>query len=568
MSHQTIRPWTTSYAPGVTSDIPEHYDTLSHAFARSVHDYGSRVATDFLGATLTYRQLGEQVDAVAEGLRGLGVTRGDRVALVMPNCPQHVAAFYAVLRLGAIVVEHNPQYTRDELQHQFADHGARVAIVWDAVADTIASFDTSYRPEHLITVSLISALPLSRRLALSLPVAKARAARATLGANVEAPHLRFERMAATTPPIADTISLPDLDDVAVLQYTSGTTGAPKAAMLTHRSLRANQLMGEAWVPGLRPGAETFACVLPFFHAYGLTLCLSYGVAMGASLLLMPKFDLDLFVAGQRRRPVTFLAAVPPIYDHLSAAAEAGRIDLHSIRFSISGAMALSAESAQRWEQITGGLLVEGYGMTEASPIIAGNPMGPSRRSGTVGVPFPGTDVRVVDPENPTHEVAPGEPGELIVDGPQLFVGYWNRPAETAQMLIDGRWLRTGDIVTMSDDGFITVVDRIKELIVTGGFNVSPSEVEAVLCSHPDVRQAAVVGAPQPSGNEEVSAALVLREGSTLDVAALRAFCQQTLARYKVPRNFISVESLPTSMVGKVLRRKVRDLLFGRTQPAA
>lgn len=554
------RPWTAAYAPGVPADIPPVTDTLVHAFERSVREHGARTATDFLGGTLSYRDLGEQVHAIAQALADLGVRRGDRVALALPNCPQHVVAFYAVLRIGGIVVEHNPQYTAAELAVQFANHQARVAIVWDAVCDTIAGFDRSARPDHVIAVDITRALPRRTRLALRLPVPRARALRRAMTITPSTPVLRWEALVRDTAPLAATTPLPVPEDVAVLQYTSGTTGAPKAAILTHANLRANELMGEAWVPGLRPGREVFAAVLPFFHAYGLTLCLSYGIATGATLVLQPRFSLDQLIAAQRRRPITFMPAVPPIYARLADAAEAGRVDLHSVRFSISGAMALDPDLVARWESLSGGLLVEGYGMTEASPIIAGNPIGAHRRPGAVGVPFPGTDARVVDPLDPSREVAPGEPGELVVRGPQVFTGYWRRPDATAATLLPGGWLRTGDVVTMTPDGFITVVDRLKELIVTGGFNVSPSEVETVLREHPDVRDVAVVGARRPSGDEQVTAVLVLREGCRLDVAALRAFCRQTLARYKVPRAFVPVDALPVSQMGKVLRRRVLELL--------
>ncbi|MGO2655165.1 MAG: long-chain-fatty-acid--CoA ligase [Pseudoclavibacter sp.] len=563
----TSRPWIDSYAEGVPADIPERYDTLSHAFERSVTAYSQRVATDFLGGTLTYADLGAQVHGLAQALLDLGVERGDRVALVMPNCPQHVVAFYAVLRIGAVVVEHNPQYTAAELGAQFADHGARVAIVWDSVADLVAGFPADRRPEHLIAVNLIEALPLRSRLALRLPISRARTMRAALSSPCEAAVLSFHDLTELTAPIPADWPMPALGDLAALQYTSGTTGRPKAAMLTHRNLRSNELMGEAWVPGLRRGQEVFACVLPFFHAYGLTLCLAYGIAMGATLALQPKFDLDLLIAAQRRRPITFLPAVPPIYDRLCSAAEAGRVDLHSVRFSISGAMTLHADLVDRWERLSGGLLVEGYGMTEASPIIAGNPIGPSRRPGTVGVPFPSTDIRIAEIDDPHADAAPGSEGELLVRGPQVFAGYWQRPELTAETLIDGEWLRTGDIVVQTEDGYLSIVDRSKELIVTGGFNVSPSEVEAVLCTHHDVRAAAVVGERLESGNERVTAALVLRDGAALDRETLVEHCRRTLARYKVPRAFVVVESLPTSMLGKVLRRAVREQLFATSTPA-
>jgi long-chain acyl-CoA synthetase len=351
------------------------------------------------------------------------------------------------------------------------------------------------------------------------------------------------------------------DDIALLQYTGGTTGTPKGAILTHRNLRANAAQGRAWVPGLRDGQETVYAVLPLFHAYGLTLCLTFSVGIGATLVLFPRFDLDQVLATARRRPPTFLPAVPPIYERLATVARERGVDLRSVRYAISGAMALPPATVALWESVTGGLLVEGYGMTESSPITLGNPVSPARRPGTVGVPFPSTDVRIVDPDDPTQARAPGEAGELLVRGPQVFSGYWRRPEETAKALLPDGWLRTGDIVVMDDDGFVTVIDRIKELIITGGFNVYPSEVEDALRRLPGVRDAAAVGLPAGHGGEEVVAAVVGEPDAELDAAALRAGCREHLAGYKVPRRVVFVDELPRSQIGKVLRREVRERLL-------
>jgi len=299
-------------------------------------------------------------------------------------------------------------------------------------------------------------------------------------------------------------------------------------------------------------------VLPLFHAYGLTLCLSFALSIGARLVLFPRFDEALVLDAFRKTPATFLPAVPPIYERLVAAAAARGVSLRGIRFAISGAMNLPTRIVELWEQATGGLLVEGYGMTESSPIVVGNPMGPSRRPGTVGVPFPSTEIRVVDPDDPSVDRGVNEEGELLVRGPQVFSGYWNRPTETAETLLPGGWLRTGDIVTVSSDGFVTVVDRIKELIITGGFNVAPTEVEEALISHPDISDAAVVGIRTPQGGEDVVAAVVLLPGAVLDVPAIREHLKARMAAYKVPRRFEVVDELPRNIVGKVLRRVVRE----------
>jgi len=556
------QPWLGSYAPGVPSSIAETTETLTDMMETSAERFAPCVALDFFGATTSYAELGEQISRAANGLRKLGVTPGDRVALVLPNCPQHVVAFYAVLRLGAIAVEHNPLYTDRELRHQFEDHGARVAIVWDKGYEAVRAFPKDMRVTDIVTVDLTRAMPFSKRLALTLPIKKARDSRAALTAGAGKGAITWESIVGARK-LHPSHQRPLLTDTAVLQYTSGTTGAPKGAILSHYNLRANASQGSAWVAGLRPGDETVYGVLPMFHAYGLTLCLTFAMSIGARLVLFPKFDEKLVLDAARHAPPTFLPAVPPIYDRLVTAAAKKKVSLAGIRFAISGAMNLPVSIVERWENATGGLLVEGYGMTEASPIVAGNPIGPSRRPGTVGVPFPSTDIRVVDPKDPTVQRGFEEEGELLVAGPQVFSGYWDRPSESAQALLPGGWLRTGDIVRVSADGFITIVDRMKELIVTGGFNVSPSEVEEALLSHPDISDAAVVGLPSASGGEDVVAVVVLTRGAELDVSAVREYCRTRLSAYKVPRRIVEVDDLPRSLLGKVLRREVLARLQGK-----
>ncbi|CAN7504144.1 MULTISPECIES: long-chain-fatty-acid--CoA ligase [unclassified Microbacterium] len=555
------RPWLASYADDVPAEIEAPTQTLPEMMAASVSAFARRPALEFFGAVTTYRELGDQITRAAEGLRRLGVRKGDRVALVLPNCPQHVVAFYAALRLGAIVVEHNPLYTARELRHQFEDHGAKVAIVWDKTVDTIADFPSDLRVEHIVSVDLTEAMPASQRMLLRLPIPKARASRAKLTATPKTRRALAWKKLVDHRPLSRRIEGPSLGDTALLQYTSGTTGDPKGAILTHANLRANAMQGRAWVPGLVDGKETFYGVLPLFHAYGMTLCLTFAMSIGAKLVLFPTFDLGLVTKAARTSPPTFLPAVPPIYDQLARAASRGTIDLSTVRFAISGAMSLPVATVQRWEEATGGLLVEGYGMTESSPVALGNPMGRSRRPGTVGVPFPSTEIRVVDPADTDVDMPVGERGELLIRGPQVFQGYWGRSSDTADVLLAGGWLRTGDIAEVSADGFVTIVDRLKELIITGGFNVSPSEVEDALEAHPDVAAAAVVGLPRASGGEEVAAAVVLREGATLDSGALRDFCRTRLTPYKVPKRITAVDDLPRSLIGKVLRRQVRDRML-------
>jgi long-chain acyl-CoA synthetase len=563
------RPWTVHYGQGVPTDLKLPQGSLVDLMDSSVRRYGSKTALEFFGARTSYRELGGLISQAAAGLKKLGVRAGDRVALVLPNCPQHIVAFHAVLRLGAVVVEHNPLYTDRELRHQFEDHGATVAIVWDKAVERVVQLPADVGLRTIVSVELIEAMPLLQRLALRLPVPAARAARAALSAGKDVTKGPPGPASRTVLPWKELLEAGELKkkhprpaarDLAVIQYTSGTTGHPKGAMLTHGNLQANAAQGRAWVPGLKDGRETVYAVLPLFHAYGLTLCMTFALSIGAKLVLFPKFDVDLVLKALKRSPATFLPAVPPIYDRIAAAAAERGIGLGSIRFAISGAMNLPTATVKTWEKATGGYLIEGYGLTETSPVALGNPIGPSRKPGTVGVPFPLTDIRVVDPKNVLIDRAPGEEGELLIRGPQVFAGYWNRPQETDEALLEGGWFRTGDIVSVDKDHFVTIRDRIKELIITGGFNVSPSEVEDVLAGYPGISEVSVIGLPRPGGGEDVVAAVVPTAGTTVDAEALLAFARRHLAAYKVPRRVVVLDVLPRSLIGKVLRREIRNAL--------
>ncbi len=563
MADASSAPWLASYAPGVPHHLDAPTGSLIDLIHESVAQYPDRPALEFFGRVTTYAELGEQIDRAAEGLRKLGVQSGDPVAIVLPNCPQHIVAFYAILRLGAIVVEHNPLYTPRELRHQFEDHGARVVIAWNKVVATIQDFPDDIAQRHVVSVDVTRAMPFTTRVALRLPIAKARESREALTTDVHDTVTWRELVASDR--IEPHIHAPRVGDVALIQYTSGTTGRPKGATLTHANLLANAAQARAWVPEIPRGTSVVYAVLPMFHAYGLTLCLTFAMSMGARLVLFPRFDPDLVLKVVRKHPPTFLPAVPPIYERLTAAAAEQGVSLEGISIAISGAMPLSASVVEPWEAKTGGYLVEGYGLSETSPVLMANPVATTRRAGTVGLPLPDTEVRVVDPDAPTLDVPAGERGELVVRGPQVFSGYWNRPEETAEVFVDdpdggAPWFRTGDIVTIDDGGFVRIVDRIKELIITGGFNVAPSEVEDVIRQHPDVADCAVVGLPDEHSGEQVVAAVVLQPGASLDPEAIRTAVRDRLTPYKVPRRVVEVDDLPRSLIGKVIRRQVREQL--------
>ena len=580
------------YQAGIPAVIEAPDAGLGELLETAAHFYPDRVAIDFLGATTTYRELLEASERAARLLHDAGVRRGDRVALIMPNCPQHVAAVYGALRLGAIVAEHNPLAPAEELRAQLERHGGRVVVAWEKGVDLI--LDPRSReagaagPEAdsvdplggrtVFSVDLSAALPARLRAALRLPVARAREARDSMRApRLPAGVRSWDREAARARPIPASWPRPGGRDVAVLLHTGGTTGAPKAAMLTHTNLRANANQAIAWVPMLHEGGENFLSLLPFFHAFGLTFNLFCAVQKAATQVMMPKFDVAEVLRAQTRRPLTFFVGVPVMFERILRAAQEAGTDLRSLRFGVCGAAPMPPAVGAEWERVTGGFFVEGYGMTETSPIVAGTPMGPTRRLGALGLPFPSTDVRVVDPEaleaalgagapvDVDVEVPDGEPGELLVRGPQVFAGYWGDPEATAAAMLPGGWLRTGDMVRR-EESFLWMADRRRELILTGGFNVYPSQVEAAIRDMDGVADVAVVGMDAGARGETVVAAVVLAQGAApgaITLESVRAHAERALPHYALPRRLEIIDEMPRSVIGKVMRRQVREMLEGR-----
>jgi len=557
-------PWLAHYQSTVPHTIDVPSESLATLIANAAKADPKAVATSFFGAAMTYGKIYEQVLRAAESLRRMGIGPGDRVAIILPNCPQHIVAFYAVLRLGAIVVEHNPLYTSRELRHMLEDHAARVAICWDVAVPKLQEQPGDVQLDQIVAVNLTHAMPMLKSWALHLPGLRGMRKKLTGKATGTMTWKKF----LSAPPLEnDKFAQAEPDDLAVIQYTSGTTAQPKGAMLTHRNLFFNTAQAKVWLQGLREGVETSYAVLPMFHVFGLTLNMTLGVLLRAKIVLFPTPDPAMVLDEVKHNPPTMIGAVPPIFAALASLALRRHISLASAKFCFSGAMALTKEVNDLWESAGGGHLVEGYGMTESSPASFGNPMTDERRLGTIGLPWPNLDARVVDPDDPSVDVPYGEPGELLVQGPSVFVGYWNNPLETARTLLPGGWLRTGDIVVMDEDGFTTVVDRKKELIITGGFNVSPTEVEAVLRGEPSISDIAVVGIPDRRRGEMVVAGVVLKPDATLDEDAIRAFAKERLTGYKVPRQFFAFDDLPKSMLGKVLRTQVRDQIIAQLPPS-
>lgn len=553
------RPWLRFYADGVPADVPVPDVPLTRLLDASAERFPHRKALMFFGRSMTYAKLLSAVDRFAGALRRLDLRKGDRVAMILPNCPQEIIAFYAILRLGAIVVPTNPLYTASELRHQLSDSGARAVIVFDKAYDTLAEAMLGTDVEHVIVTSLKEYLPFVKRELLKLPLAKARNLSAELSTEVpeEARVLWFDDLLREGPDSPQQTPVDPFRDLAVLQYTGGTTGRPKGAMLTHRNLVANAHQTVAWDPAIRPGHDVTLAVVPLFHVFGLTFCLTCTILIGGMVVLLPKFDLDLLLDAVRKHKPTLFPGVPPIYQQLAAAPESKKAGVGDIRTSVSGAMKLARTTVDAFRTGTGGRLVQGYGMTECSPVLMANPLDGNARHVSVGVPFPGTEARIVDEYDPRRVLPIGYPGELIVRGPQVFAGYWNQPAETAESLSSDGWFRTGDIAVMSPDGFFTLIDRKRDVIIVDGFNVYPSEVENVINAHPGVSEAAVIGVPD-SAHGEVASAYIIPNDPPPTPGEILAYCARHLAEYKVPAYVELRPTLPRNMLGKVLRRVLRE----------
>ncbi|HET6910720.1 MAG TPA: long-chain fatty acid--CoA ligase [Mycobacteriales bacterium] len=547
----TERPWLASYPDGVPAD----YSFPQVPFTRLLDDAAAafpvRPALRYEGRVVTYRELLATVDRVAGSLRELGVERGDRVAVVLPNCPQHVIALFAVARLGAITVHCNPQGTASELAAQLLDTQPKVVIVLDRALDTIHAAEPERDAASVVVCSLPDYYPRTAALRLRMPLPKARARRNRLTAEVPRGHRDFVSLSRRGQP-ARQVEVDPATDVALLQFTGGTTGTPKPAMLSHANLVANAYQTRLWLPDATTGRETTLGVLPLFHVFGLTLCLLTTVLLAGELVLLPRFDLDLvFAAIDRDRPTLF-PGVPPIYRAILDSPTLRRHDLKSLHACISGAMKLPVAVQERFERVTGAALVEGYGTTETSPATHANPLNGKRKRGTVGLPLPGTDARIVALDDPARLLDIGEAGELAVRGPQVFRGYWNCPDETS-VDADG-WLLTGDIATMDADGYFTIVDRKKDLIIAGGFNIYPAELESVLSDLDGVADCCVVGLPDRYRGETVKAFVVRRDGAALTEQDVLDHCAHHLSAYKVPKSVEFRSALPHNAVGKALRR--------------
>lgn len=549
------RPWITFYGKGVPDHIEYPIVPVYHLLDEARARYPHVVATVFYGRKKTYRELHEDVERLATAFQKvLGIEKGDRVGILLPNSPQFVASFYALLKAGAVVVQMNPLYTPEELEHLVEDSGARVLVTLDFLFPKVAPLFEKGLLDQVVVARLQHEMGQPYRFLFPLKL--------RLDGRAYRPPVDGRRVFAyedllKSPLDRAPVRMDPQNDVALFQYTGGTTGLPKAAMLTHFNLVVNALQVQAWSEEVTPGKEVVMGVIPFFHVYGMSVSMNFAVASAATLIILPQFHIKETLKHLQKYRVTFFPGVPAMYIALLHHKDAKRYDLSSIKACISGSAPLPVKVKEDFEKLTGAKVVEGYGLSEASPVTHCNPVYGLNKPGSVGLPFPDTLSAVVDLEDGQTVLPPGEVGELVVYGPQVMKGYWNRPEETQKTLRNG-WLYTGDIARMDKDGYFYIVDRKKDMILVGGYNVYPREVEEVLYQHPAVKEAAVVGARDEFYGEVVKAFVVLKEGMQVTEEELIAFCKEKLAKYKVPQSIEFRDELPKTFVGKVLRRQLRE----------
>jgi long-chain acyl-CoA synthetase len=557
------RPWFRDWPADVPRTLAPYPEvSLYSLLADAIERWGDRPATAFFGKRLTYRELGEQVGRFAGVLAGLGIAKGDRVGLMLPNCPQYIVAFYACLRIGAIPVGCNPLYTARELEHQLTDAGIEVVVVLDAVYEQLGNVREAAGIREVVATKVIDAMKFPLNVLAPLKF-KREAKHEGKPWPPIAPTERVRwwkdlmKVAGEAPPVAE---VDPVNDAAAFIYTGGTTGLSKGAMLSHANLVANAIQGRSLFSDVVDGQDAILCVLPFFHSFGV-VAMNLAIRAGLKIAMLPRFDLQMVLKELAREQVTLFPGVPRIYLAMNESPDTAKADLKSLKACISGAAPLPLAVAKRFEEVTGGAqVVEGYGLTECSPVTHANPVKGRRVEGSIGLPLPDTDVKIVALDDPDRQVEPGERGELCIAGPQVMMGYWGKPEATAEMIRNG-WCHTGDIATMDEDGYVKIVDRMKDMILVSGFNVYPTEVEQVLYRHPAILRCCVVGLPDDTTGERVKAYVVLKEGSSATADELDGWSrdpEQGLTGYRVPREWEFRDALPETLIGKVLRRVLQE----------
>jgi long-chain acyl-CoA synthetase len=550
--------WEEKWRANYPEDVPRHLEypdmPVHGLLEEAAREFPDRVATIFIGGKLTYRQLVDKVYRMAAALADLGVKKGDRVAVMLPNCPQMVISYYAISKAGGVVVAMNPLYVERELEHQIKDAGAKIIIGLDLLSQRIMNVREPAGLETCVWTGIKDFLPFP--LSALYPLKAKRE-----GNFVQPPsgpaHHQFTDLLRRYGPRPPELEFDPAEDLCCLQYTGGTTGVSKGCMLTHRNMVVNATQVHRWYPETRVGQEVIMTVLPLFHSYGMTCCMNLASAIGATMVLQPRFIIeDILKAIDRWKPTLFPGA-PTMYIGINNHPDVRKYDLKSVKACLSGSAPLPVEVQKKFEEATGAYLSEGYGLSEASPVTHSNPLFGRRKEGSIGLPLPDTVSKVVDLETGEKEVPVGETGELILKGPQVMKGYWNRPDETAETLRDG-WLYTGDIAKMDEDGYTYIVDRKKEMILAGGYNVYPREIEEVLYEHPAVLEAAAIGVPDEYRGETVKVFIVTKPGHQLTAEEVVEYCRGKLARYKVPKYVEFRSELPRTIIGKVLRRVLAE----------
>jgi long-chain acyl-CoA synthetase len=545
------KPWKKHYTAEVPGSLSYTAAPIDHFLRESARSFPDRTALIFEGARISYRSLDEQVDGCAAGLHRLGVRKGDRVALLLPNCPHAVISFYSIFRLGAIAVPINPLYQEREIAKQIDDAGARILVTLDLFSSSAQAVLGRLSGTICIVGAVSDYLPALKKMVYPLLKPKgAGAARQQPGSETVAFRDLMLQQAPPATYIAPT-------DIAILQYTGGTTGISKGAELTHGNIVSNTAQMAAWYYLIRRGQEVFLTVLPLFHTYGIAVCMNLSLATASTMVLIPRFAPREVLKAIKEYGVTFFPGIPGIYATLNNYRGIEKWDISSVRYCVSGSAPLPVPVLKDFERRTGGIILEGYGLTEASPVTHSNPVHRERKAGSIGLPLADTDCKIVDLTDGEREVPLGEAGELCIKGPQVMKGYWSRPDETRQALKDG-WLYTGDIARMDADGYFYIMERKKDMIISEGFNVYPNEIDEVVLAHPDVAEAGTVGVPDSLRGERVVLFVVLKEGRRLSQDEVLAYCRQRLAKYKLPKKVIFKSELPRTAVGKVLRRKLRD----------
>ena len=545
------RPWYDHYDEGVPREVEYPEVPLYELMRRTAQANPEKQALDFLGRRMSYGRLWEETRRFARALQDLGVKPGERVSIMLPNSPQFIIAFYGALLAGAVAVNTNPLYTPRELSHQLRDSGAETLVILDLLWPRYQEVSGEVPVKRVITSGIQDYLPFPKNWLFPL-----KAKKEGTWVNLPRHDKRYDWKELSRTTANPTPVEVRADDLALLQYTGGTTGVSKGAMLSHRNLISNVYQIDAWEPKQVWRRGVMLSVIPFFHVYGMSVSMNYSIMRGMKMVLLPRFSIGEVVSAIEKHHVTHFPGVPTMYVAFNNFRGIEKRNIRSIRVCLSGAAPLPVEVANRFEELTGARLVEGYGLTEAAPVTHCNPLYGERKVGSIGPPFPSVDAYAADAEG--NPLPPGEVGELVIKGPNVMLGYWKRPEETAQTLQDG-WLFTGDVARMDEEGYFYIVDRKKDMIIAGGYNIYPREVEEVLYQHPAVKEAAVVGVPDAYRGETVKAFLVLKEGFAGKVgeAEMRDFTKERLAAYKVPKLWEFREELPKTAVGKILRRTLR-----------